>query len=61
LKGKYWEVEEFFEDEGTHLGDEEIFPGTIEKYAIFKKIHNSCVGHFGVTRTVEDMLKAGHT
>jgi Integrase zinc binding domain len=61
LEGKDGEVEEFLEDEDSQFGTEEIDPGPIEKYGIFKKFHNSCVGHFGVTRTVEAMLKAGHT
>jgi Integrase zinc binding domain len=42
--------------------DDETLPvlREIDRYAIFCKFHNSCVGHFGITNTLQVMSLAGH-
>jgi hypothetical protein len=34
--------------------------GPIERFNIFSRFHNSMIGHFGITRTLKAMSKAGH-
>jgi hypothetical protein len=48
LEGKAGDIVEFLEEENSQLGDEDIDPGTIEKYGIFKKFHNSWVAHLSL-------------
>ena len=33
----------------------------IQEHNIIKKFHNTLVGHFGVSATIEKLIKAGHS
>jgi hypothetical protein len=55
------ELEDSASEGGTFQMDGSLpIKGPSERYGIFSKFHNSSVGHFGITRTLEAMTKAGH-
>jgi Integrase zinc binding domain len=55
------DLEDSLSECGTfHMDGSLPIKGPSERYGIFSKLHNSSVGHFGITRPLEAMTKAGH-